>query len=235
MQTPQLTENVTESLSRLLQGTATDSQKAMGDRLYSIIQTHFKNSGKGTTFEVFETQPSSPMTRQNFKRILARELEANDQFRLEVVGAGQGYLNRPTVIATSGSTAVGGNSVSASGRGTAAGRDINNTSNRRNYGGIVVALFAAFVVVLVIFFVGRAVIVTVGNVLNASTLNGSSTCADYIGSSDQRQKMQVMKDLYLKLGKTEQAADPFIIQNTEYYCSTPHNQAVTLERIAEKV
>ena len=53
MQTPQLSQKATESLTRLLGGTARDSEKEMGQRLYSIIQEHFKNRGKGMTFETF--------------------------------------------------------------------------------------------------------------------------------------------------------------------------------------
>ena len=169
-------------------------------------------------------------TQQNFKRVLTQELEADDLFRQELVSAGNGRFNLPTVIASGGST--------VSGRDSYVNSKINNrtrnSSNNRHYGGIVVAVFAVVVIALVLF-IGRAVVIGVGNFLEANTLNGSSTCADYIGSSDDRQKVQVMKDLYLKYGKTEQAANPFIIQNTEYVCGNPRNQAVTLDRLAQKI
>jgi hypothetical protein len=49
-------------------------------------------------------------------------------------------------------------------------------------------------------------------------LTGSSTCRDFLASSDTAAKAAIMKQLYLSRNKPELAADPFIIQNAEYFC-----------------
>jgi hypothetical protein len=76
---------------------------------------------------------------------------------------------------------------------------------------------AVVVVLIVVLFAGRTVVnlVTKGA---TSGLSGASTCRDYLASSDTQAKAAVMKDLYIKRDKAELASDPFIVQNTEYFC-----------------
>jgi hypothetical protein len=94
----------------------------------------------------------------------------------------------------------------------------------------VVVAAVVIVALLVGYFLIRGLTGALGS---GGGLSGSSTCRDYLASSDSADKASVMKQLYLGDGKTHLAADPFIIQNTEYYCGNAPN--ITLSQLASKI
>lgn len=221
MDTTQLSQDVTDTLAKQIDGSVFGSEQAISDRLFTIVRRHFKAQGEGTSFDAFENEPHGS-SKAIFVEKLARELQRNAEFKSAVV---------ETRFPATGSS-INQTTVTASGRSKAVGRDDRSTTDKSrhtNFGGIVVAVIA-IAVVLIVILVGRAVYIKIADVIAANTLSGTSTCTDYIGSSDDAAKSQVMKKLYLKYGKTQEAADPFIIQNTEYICSA--NPKVTLDRIA---
>jgi hypothetical protein len=111
--------------------------------------------------------------------------------------------------------------------GDMAGRDnIRNTSstvnNRKLHTGGLVLGAVVIVALIVVCLIGRSI-------LSATTggLTSSSTCQDFLQSSDNADKASVMKKLYLAENKPHRAADPFIIQNTEYYCGNSPNTSLS--------
>ena len=120
------------------------------------------------------------------------------------------------------------------GRPNPSGAINTNTSNsststthnkKSSYGGLVLGV-VVIVALVVVFVVGKTLLAAVA----AASLSGSSTCADYLQSADEAGKAAVMKKLYLGKDKPHLAADPFINQNTEYFCG--NSPKMTLDRLA---
>jgi len=102
------------------------------------------------------------------------------------------------------------------------------TNNKKsNPVGIAIGAASLIVVALVAVFVLKAL---AGAVAGAG-LSGKSTCTQYLQSADEDTKAAVMKQLYLAKNKPQLAADPFINQNTEYFCG--ERPSMTLEHLAD--
>jgi hypothetical protein len=221
-----LAQEVLGALGRVLSGALTGAAETAGDQLYGAVLRHFRAHSAGGTFESFESSPTSPQTRDAFVQSLNLQLAEDGDFRERVrtlvsMVTAQDSSVRSVVTADRGSTAVG--------------RDYNqtttNSKKKTNYGGLVVA-FVAIVVIGLILFIGRKVYVAVDNAASsAAGLNGGSTCADYLASADDQDKARTMKKLYLAANKPQLAGDPFILQNTDYFCSS--SPKTTLAHLAE--
>jgi hypothetical protein len=83
-------------------------------------------------------------------------------------------------------------------------RHSQTTNNKRSSNlPLILALVVGAIVVCII---GRTLLSSVG-----AGLDGSSTCRDYLASSDTSDKVSVMKSLHLNANRPQLAADPFII------------------------
>lgn len=212
----------------------------MGENIYRILREHYKASGDKAAFEALESSPSSEAANERFSRTLAHELDSSHDLRLAIITArntSTNSVNLTDTQASGGSTIAGRDAITTNTtKSNNTSRSHNTTTNhsqKSNYGGIAVAIVAV-VVIVAILFIGRAILGGVKGAIAENSLSGTSTCAQYIASTNQNEKAKVMKDLYLKYNKPQQAADPFIIQNTDYICGNPNNQQVKLDRVAAK-
>lgn len=215
MEAYSLAETCTELLVSLFSGMLRGAGERTANELYSVVSRRLDAIQAHDTLAAFEHRPESPDQRAAFVATLGRQLARNTEFRSSI----HEIIER--VSTNSPAQHIGTNTVTANSGSMAAGGDINQTHtdirNRKSYGGVVVGVVAVAVVLIVVVFAGRAVVNIVTDA-GTSGLNDTSTCRDYLASSDTRAKAAVMKDLYLKRNKPELASDPFIIQNTEYFC-----------------
>jgi hypothetical protein len=210
-----------DQLGNFLSGVVQGAGEQAGSQLYAMVSRQMRGADR-STLSAFEDDPSSVTAQSNLASTLALRFANDEQFRSAVA-----ELVGRTVPAAGGSVTFEAPRVSASNRSTAVGGNLDQSN--RNYGGLVVGAVAVIFVVIVVFFVGRAIVVTIADGMGGG-LSGSSTCEEYLASSDPVEKSRVMKDLYLDQGKAELAADPFIIQNTEYFCG--QRPKWTLEKLA---
>jgi hypothetical protein len=132
---------------------------------------------------------------------------------------------------------VGNRAVNADRGSYAAGGDMHldqRQDHRRSRtvktGGLLVAAVAVAVVVAVLLL-GRAVFVNVERALDpAASMDEATTCAEFL-AADSATQASVMKQLYLKYGRADRAADPFIVQNAQYACGSRPN--MTLGQLAD--
>jgi hypothetical protein len=216
-----LAEIAVDRIGDLLAGVVQGFGEHAGNQLYATVSRQMRGADRGT-FTTLENDPSSATARADLAAVLALQLANNEQFRVSVSN-----LVQEAVVAPERSVRVEAPRVSASHGSTAVGGNFDGSS--RNYGGLVVGAVAVIVVLIVVFFVGKAIVVTIADGVGGG-LSGSSTCEDYLASADSADKSRVMKDLYLDQDKPELAADPFIIQNTEYFCG--QRPKMTLEKLA---
>ncbi|WP_394613526.1 hypothetical protein JNUCC0626_26790 [Lentzea sp. JNUCC 0626] len=134
-------------------------------------------------------------------------------------------------LATTGTTISAGGSITASGNGVIAGRDVDQSRHtqhkKTNYGGILVAGVA----VVALFLVGKTVINNLGTDEpstpgTSSVLTGNHTCRDFL-AADQPTQLATLKRIYLDAGDAERAGDPFIMQNGQYTCGQAPNMKLS--------
>ena len=210
-----------DQLANFLSGVTHGAGEQAGSQLYAAVARHMRGADRDA-FTAFEDDPSSGTARSNLASTLALRFANDDSFRKAVAD----LIGRSVSVA-GGSVLFEAPRVSASNRSMAVGGNLDQS--QRNYGGLVVGAVAVIVVLIVVFFVGKAIVVTIADQVGGG-LAGSSTCEEYLASSDAAEKARVMKDLYLDQGKPELAADPFIVQNTEYFCG--QRPKTTLEKLA---
>jgi hypothetical protein len=216
------------SLTALLSGAASGAAEAAGNQIYAQISRRLKQEPTGEAlFARFERDPS-PSNQAQLRALLAQKFEIDPEFRQKL----------SSLLPADHSVTASNVSVSGSGN-VAAGRDYTattSTQNRRtSFGGIIVAVVALGAIALILIL-GRAVVNFAGNTLGGtlgSHLSASSTCKDFLLSTDAQEKMQVMKSLYVERNKPKRAADPFILQNADAMCGSQQRQTVTLAQIAD--
>jgi hypothetical protein len=187
-------------MADLLSGRLSGVPERAGNELYAVVSRRLRHSDRSAV-EAFEGAPDSLACREALVATVLSQLARDHEFRERV----QGLVGQPAPTVT----------VHATGRSAAAGRDVNQ-NRKTSYGGLVVG-GVALVVIIALILVGR-VVVNVLEGLPGQGLSGDSTCRDYLASTDVGEKQRVMKALYLERDKPSLAGDPFIIQNTEYYC-----------------
>lgn len=206
-----------------------------GQTLYEVVARGMWAREHGSELDAYKAKPLSVDARKAFVAALTADLAADHDFHSSVAKLVTGVplavssdRSSNTAIASGGSTSMAGdNNVANS----------NNTSKGdTNTGGVVVAVFAVIVIIAVLFL-GKGVYTLVASGIDkvsvGTTLTGDSTCSDFIASSDQEAKTGIMKQLYLELNQPKVAADPFIIQNTEYQCGS--NPRTTLRSMARAI
>ena len=197
-------------------------EDAAAHALYEVIARTVRSRGEGNALAQFI---SNPVNNSQVKRVLRQAIRDDHEFAAELAEAVAALAPQ----AATNSVYQVGNVV---GRDMA-GRDIvrnttttSTTHNKKtNTGGLVLGL-VLIVAVIAACLVGRALL----NSTTAGGLTGNSTCQDFLASADTAAKAEVMKRLYLADNKPHLAADPFMIQNTEYFCGNSPN--MTLARLA---
>jgi hypothetical protein len=216
-----------EALAKVFSGVLGGTVRSVSDQLYGLVSRRFRSLGEGGTFDAYESDVAAPAARDRVIQTLRLQLANDAEFRQQV---------NTLVSRINASDSSVRSVVSASHGSAAAGRDLTQTTSHSNkrtsYGGIVVAVVAIAVVALVLL-IGRRVWTAVDHTIQANRLGGNTTCSQYLASTDSEAKAGVMKQLYLARNKPQQAGDPFIIQNTEYYCG--NNPRTTLAQLADAV
>jgi hypothetical protein len=179
------------------------------------------SKGKGRILGEFMQNPADDAVRASLLAELTGQLTTNPDFRRDVLSlvqslSGGGASTTTVTTATHGSVAIGH-----------AQGDVNVWNRRVTIGGFSIPLGALIIgAALVLAFGGFFVV----NNDAFGSLSGSSTCREWL-AADSGTQAAVLKRLYLDAGKTEDAADPFIVQNGQYYCATRAN--VTLKKLVE--
>lgn len=194
--------------------------------LYDLVADAIEIRGESEALRDFVQNPANSAL---VKRLLAEIIDTDPQFRQQLTSLMNTAAPAATPWPVTNNRVVQRDNVVG---GHMAGRDIHQDSSRKNYGGIVVG-FVAVVVVIAVLLIGKNIILPALSAVTSGSLSGSSTCRDYLASADREDKVSVMKHLYLAHNKPHQAADPFIVENTEYYCGNSPN--TTLDSLARQV
>ena len=238
-----LAQATVDLIANVLTRVVGGASERAGNELYSIVARHLKSRGRLQTLDAFEADVSSPRLREALAKLLTQEMN-NDtdlQHSLSAIVNSTVFTDssdRTNVVASGGSGAARYDKsvhtrVRADGSSIAAGRDINQSRTKNtNFGGLMVAA-VAIATVLIVVLLGRVAYVAVSNLAGGSGLDEDSTCAEFLSSSDVQAKTGVMKELYLAREKPQIAADPFIIQNTDYQCG--NRPEITLGELADLV
>jgi hypothetical protein len=195
---------------------------AAAHALYEVVARKLRRGAENEALADFTTNPADSSL---VRRLLRQAIRDDPQFAAELAAA----VAAASMTVSTNTVSQAGNVVS----GDMAGRDVvrnssttSTTHNKKtNNGGIV---FGVVVIVAVIAacLIGRSLL----NSASTGGLTASSTCQDYLQSADVAAKQKVMKKLYLDKNKPHLAADPFIIQNTEYFCG--NSPKTTLGQLA---
>ena len=178
--------------------------------LYEIVADVLHRHDEDEALREFVANPANNYL---VKRVLVQAVETDADLREQLTRA----LSAVT-------PAVSTNVVNQSGSvvaGHQVGRDMVNDQSTTHHNQTTTNKRSSNLPLIIALVIGAIVACLVGKALLASAgggLNGSSTCRDYLASSDTGEKVSVMKSLYLNANKPQLAADPFIVQNTEYFC-----------------
>ena len=238
-----LAQTAVDLIANVLTRVADGVSERAGNELYSIISRHLKSRGQLETLDAFESDVTSPRVREALVKSIVEELEGNKDLQLRLSAIVSSAKDRDlsdhtSVVASEGSAAARVDKsvhtrISTGKSSIAAGGDVHQLRTKNtNYGGLIVAAVAV-AVVLIVVLLGRGAYLVVTSLAGGITLSEGSTCADFLASSDAQAKTGVMKELYVARDHPELAADPFILQNTEYQCGS--RPETTLGQLADLV
>ncbi|WP_030439569.1 hypothetical protein [Actinoplanes subtropicus] len=209
---------------------AAQVENAAAHGLYRLIADRL---GRRNESEAMTEFVDSPRNNALVKRLVREAVRDDPQFAEELaraVAAVAAPAVSATVVHQSGNVAggdiVGRDSIRTTTTNTS-NAYTNNTNKKSNPVGVAIGVASLVVVALVVIFVLKAVAGAVGG----GGLSGKSTCTEFLQSADDAAKAAVMKQLYLAKNKPQLAADPFINQNTEYFCG--ERPTMTLEHLAD--
>jgi hypothetical protein len=153
---------------------------------------------------------------------LAEQLSKDEAFRGEI---------RALVGSVAGATGGSGVHVHtySADRGSVVNTGSGNISvlNKKvHIGGVAVPLGVLIAGGVAIVALGGWGVSAIGG--GTSSLSGASTCSDWL-AADPTSEASILKKLYLDANKPQYAADPFIVQNGQYFCGT--NPKVKLDQI----
>jgi hypothetical protein len=177
-------------------------------KLLDAVAGQMARQNSGQVLDKFLSNPADDAGRTMLLTELVRQFRDDADFRHDVLSLVQsltgGAPPKATVVtATHDSVAIGH-----------AQGDVNVWTRRVTIGGFSIPLGAVII--------GGAIVMAFGGFFIANTggsgsLSGSSTCREWL-AADSATQATVLKKLYLDAGKTEHAADPFIVQNGQYFC-----------------
>jgi hypothetical protein len=200
-------------------------EDAAAHALYEAVAKKLRDQGESDALTDFVAHPDD---KSLVKRLVRQAVRDDPAFAAELSEA-VAAVHHPTVSSTSvnqignvaGRDFVGRDSIRTTSSST--------TNNRKssNAGLLAVGVAVVIAAILLVGMVGKAVL----GGIESGGLNGDSTCADFLQSADQQQQAAAMKKIYLAKGKPHLAADPFIIQNTDYFCG--NSPKTTLNHLAD--
>lgn len=207
---------IVQSLTGVLSGPAAPAANELRDLVFDT----FRDTPGGLAFQRLAEAPTSRSRQKDAQSTLFGKLAADPDFRRHATD-----VLDWTAFHDESRTST---TVTASGRATAAGRDLNSTTNKTNYGGLVVGLFA--VVVIIVLAVAWPKIQSVlQDVTSGTGMNANTTCREFL-AADTGSQAEIMKKVYLDANKPNLAGDPFIVQNADYFCGQEPD--VTLGQLA---
>jgi hypothetical protein len=213
---PDLAQEATELLARLVTDALTGTAHAAADRLFDLVSARLMRRGQSAVVDAFQRSPSSPAARAGLAQRLASEL-ADEQFRHSVQICVDQSRPRSDVRITQ----QAGRDSFAAGRDQQIDQSKRTTKN--HFGGILIAAVA--IVALIALGFGAKAVVANFQEPEAPPLDANSTCAEFLRADSQTQ-VAVMKDLYLAAGHADRAGDPFILQNATYSCGQAPNMTL---------
>jgi len=227
MDTSTLASQAINVLVRLFAGNLKGPAATAATGLYDLIFRNFTSTGDTGILEQLKNSPRQLPRQDAVSGVLSSKLDSNERFRNSVSSMVENFndsLNDQSQNAAH---------VTADRGSIAAGRDLSVDQSKRtdktNYGGIVVALFAV-VVVLILVAAWPKIQSALQNVTTGGGMSANTTCRDFL-AADSNSQAQIMKKVYLDANKPSLASDPFIVQNAEYFCGQAPN--MTLGHLAE--
>jgi hypothetical protein len=177
-------------------------------KLLDVVAGQMARQKSGQVLDKFLSNPADDAGRTSLLTELVRQFHSDADFRRDVSSlvqslTGGAPLTATVVTATHDSVAIGH-----------AQGDVNVWNRRVTIGGFSIPLGAVIIGAAIVLAFGGFFIANAGG---SGSLSGSSTCREWL-AADSATQAAVLKKLYLDAGKTERAADPFIVQNGQYFC-----------------
>lgn len=196
------------------------SEGALAARsLYEIVAEVMRRNDEEQALREFAAHPTDNSL---VRRVLVRAVEQDPALGDRLAGA----LTTVTSPASTNVVDQSGSIVA----GHQVGRDLVNDQSTTHHNQTTHNKRSSYVPFIIALVIGAILVCVVGKAILSSLgggLDGSSTCQDYLASSDTSDKMSVMKSLYLNAHKPQLAGDPYIIQNTEYFCGNSPNMTLS--------
>lgn len=226
MDTNALTLRVINVLVSFFAGSLKGAAAVAASELYELVFRNFESTGNSDVLERLEKLPRQFPRQAEASKVLSGKLDADEGFRTSVSSMVQNISD--SLNDQSSNVAY----VSANRGSMAAGRDLSidrsKRTNKTNYGGIVIGVFAV-AVILILVAAWPKIQSVLQTVTTGSGMSASTTCRDFL-AADTNSQAQIMKKVYLDANKPSLASDPFIVQNAEYFCGQEPD--VTLGHLA---
>ncbi|WP_143268886.1 hypothetical protein [Amycolatopsis vastitatis] len=191
-------------------------------KLLRIVAGQLSLAGRSGDLEAFRDRPGDRARRMSLVAALVEQLIKDEAFCGEI-RALIGSIARAT-----GGTGVHVHTYSAD-RGSVVNTGSGNVSilNKKvHIGGVAVPVGVLIAGGVAIVALGGWGVSAIGG--GASSLSGASTCSEWL-AADPASEASILKKLYLDASKPQYAADPFIVQNGQYFCG--QNPKVKLDQI----
>lgn len=195
-------------------------EDAVAHAVYELIAKKLRDGGKAEAVTEFVAHPDD---RAEVKRLLREAVREDPEFAAELARAVAGTGS--TTIQQTGNV-VGRDLIGRDSIHTTNSSTTNSTRKSSNAGLVGVGLAVVLAAILLVGAIGKSLL----GAVESAGLSGKSTCADFLRSADPQAQAGAMKKIYLDQNKPHLAADPFIIQNTEYYCGS--STTMTLDHLA---
>ena len=207
-------DTLAERAVDLITATLTGANDGVGKNLLRLVAGQLSLSGDGDTLDDLRERPRDEDVQVTLVTTLVDQLRSDPGFRRDVLGlvgqvaespAGGGF-HVNTTTADRGGIAV-----------TNTGGTVSILHKKVNFGGLSVSVGTLLLTGAAVLALGGLGIATVAG--DGTTVSGSTTCREWLGL-DYQTEADVMKKLYLDANKPTRAADPFIVENTQYACGS---------------
>jgi hypothetical protein len=211
-------DTLAENAVDLIAATFRGAPGEIGKSMLRLVAGQLSLSGDGDTLADLRRRPHDEDVQVTLAAAILDEMRSDPVFRRGVFdlvsqvatepAAGGVHVN--TTTATRGGVAV-----------TNTGGTVNILSKKVNFGGLSVSVGTLVLAGVVVLGLGGWGLSAVSG--SGPSVSGTTTCREWLGLDYQTQS-DVMKKLYLAADKPNRAADPFIVENTQYACgSRPDN------------
>lgn len=178
------------------------------DVLQRLIEKAFAEIGAEGLWAAYARHPSNPSA---VEPVLAAALQADPGLAAQLKGAVRTVEDNSSNRAYQRDISAGGD---VTGRDKISHTNSHNSSDTRNYGGMIAVIAVVIVAVVAIFFAGRAIL---GKITDSLTIDKDSSCSKFLEAS-QEQELTAMRKVGVELG-VRGIGSPLALPAITYECS----------------